>query len=448
MKSALPKVLHEVCGVSMVEWVIRSLEAAGVEKIVVVVGHGSELVRDRLRHTGVEFVEQADRLGTGHAVKQAQGVIQQHQGLVIVSAADTPLLKAETVKLLIETCQLPGVSASLATAKLDEPGAYGRIIRDAAGNFLRIVEAKDCTPDESLVQEWNPALYCFRGDALLSALPRLGNSNANKEFYLPDALGILVADGDKVVTMAATEPGQFLGVNDRWQLAEVAALKQEEILKQLAESGVTIIDPRTTWIGPDVQISSDVTIFPNTIVSGRSIVSAGTKLGPNSWIKDSEIGAGCMVLMSHLDQAKMGDGSRCGPFANLRPGARLGYKAKIGNFVEIKNSTIGEQTSISHLTYIGDAEVGSDTNIGAGTITCNYDGFDKHRTVIGNRTFVGSNSTLVAPVIIGDDAMVAAGSTINRDVPDGDMSIGRGRQENKEGWFRIWRQSRLAGKSE
>lgn len=438
MKSDKPKVIHPVCGLAMVEWVVRVLAEAGLERIVVVVGHGADSVRERLAGYPVEFVEQTERKGTGHAVMCAAPLLQGHDGVTVVSAGDTPLLMADTVRTLLEACR-SGAGAALSTAFLEEPGSYGRIIRDAGGAFEAIVEAKDCTSAQLLTKEWNPALYAFDNKLLLESLPKLTTSNAQGEYYLTDVLGLVRAGGHRVDALPAKDAEQFIGVNDRWQLSEAGAAMRRRILRRHAESGVTIIDPDSTTIGPDVSIGVDTLVHPNTIIEGKTSIGKGCELGPNTWIKDSQLGDGVRAYMSHIERAEMGDNSRCGPFANMRPGARLAEKVKIGNFVEIKNASLGSETSVSHLTYIGDAEVGQRTNIGAGTITCNYDGFAKHKTSIGSDSFVGSNSTLVAPVTLGDESFVAAGSVVTQDVPDGAMAIGRGRQENKEGWFTRWR---------
>lgn len=438
MKSDKPKVLHPVCGLSMVEWVVRVLRQAGVERVIVVIGFGGDMVREKLAPYNVEFVEQKERLGTGHAVMQAAPLLAGHSGVTVVSAGDTPLLRPETVKFLIASC-CDGAQAALSTAHLPDPGSYGRIIRDGQGKFQAIVEAKDCTPEQLKTTEWNPALYAFDTTTLLATLPRLTTANAQGEYYLTDVLGLVAQAAGKVEAIPANDPDQFDGVNDRWQLAEAGIKMRRRILKGHAEAGVTIIDPDSTTIGPDVAIGPETLVHPNTIIEGRTQIGPNCELGPNTWIKDCVLGDGVRAYMSHLERAEMGDGSRCGPFANLRPGTRLAASVKIGNFVEIKNAALGAETSVSHLTYIGDAEVGQRTNIGAGTITCNYDGFAKHKTTIGSDVFVGSNSTLVAPVTVGDDSMVAAGSVVTKDVPEGDMAIGRGKQENKEGWYRRWR---------
>lgn len=438
MKSAKPKVLHPVCGLSMVEWVVRVLRQAGIDRVVVVVGFGGDQVREALAGQRVEFVEQRERLGTGHAVMQAAPLLAGHDGVTVVSAGDTPLLLPETVKFLIDSCN-SGATAALSTAHLPEPGSYGRIVRDDAGRFQAIVEAKDCTPEQLRLTEWNPALYAFHNPALLAALPRLTQANAQGEYYLTDVLGLVATDGHRVDAVPAEDADQFDGVNDRWQLAEAGTKMRRRILRWHAEAGVTVLDPESTTVGPDVVIGPETVVHPNTIIDGATTIGANCELGPNTWIKDCVLGDGVRAYMSHLERAEMGDGCRCGPFANMRPGARLAPNVKIGNFVEVKNSTLGADTSVSHLTYIGDAEVGERTNIGAGTITCNYDGFAKHKTTIGSDVFVGSNSTLVAPVNVGDDSMVAAGSVVTKDVPEGDMAIGRGKQENKDGWYRRWR---------
>lgn len=443
MKSDKPKVLHPVCGLSMVEWVVRALTEAKIKRIIVVVGFGGGEVRKQLEGYNVELVDQEERLGTGHAVMCAAPLLAGHGGVTVVSAGDTPLLRSETVCALIESTGA-GAVAALATATMDDPGAYGRILRGPDGRFQAIVEAKDCTPDQLETKEWNPALYAFSNPTLLQALPRLKADNKQGEYYLTDVLGILRESGGEVVTVGG-ESEQFFGVNDRWQLAEAGAAMRRRILRRHAENGVTILDPDSTTVGPDVVIGVDTLIHPNTVIEGKSRIGKASEVGPNTWVKDCFLGDGVRAYMSHLERAEMGDGSRCGPFANLRPGAALSARVKVGNFVEIKNANIGEDTSVSHLTYIGDARVGHRTNIGAGTITCNFDGFVKSQTTIGDDVFVGSNTTLIAPVTIGDESMVAAGSVVTYDVPEGSMAIGRGRQENKGGWYRRWRAARMKG---
>jgi bifunctional UDP-N-acetylglucosamine pyrophosphorylase/glucosamine-1-phosphate N-acetyltransferase len=437
MRSELPKCLHEVCGVPMVEHVVRAMKKAGVERPVVVVGHGAELVK-RALGDACEYVLQSEQLGTGHAVMSASGELGTHQGPLLVAAGDTPLLSAETLAGLVEAQRGSGAAASLATFILEDPFGYGRVVRED-GRVARIVEEKDCTDDEAAIDEVNAAVYCFDAASLFAELPRLKKDNAQGEYYLTDIIGRFYEAGEGVDGVVFDDESEFIGVNDRWQLAEASWLMRLAILGETAVSGVTIVDPTSTHIGIDVKIAPDAVILPGCVIEGKTEIGAGSQIGPNCWIKDSVIGERCRVFMSHLDGASMGDGSRCGPFSNLRPGAKLGGAVKIGNFVEVKNAELEGGVSVSHLTYVGDARVGEGTNIGAGTITCNYDGFAKHRTEIGKGVFIGSNSTLIAPIKVGDGAFVAAGSVVSKDVPDDALAVGRARQENKESWAKQWR---------
>lgn len=438
MKSDLPKGLHQVAGVPMVQLVCEAVTDAGVSNPIVVVGYQGEKVRGALG-PAFGFAVQEEQLGTGHAALMAAQLLANHDGPVLVTPGDTPLLSAETLRSLIDNYIKNKAQVAMATFVTVEPKGYGRIVRGADGTVAGIVEEKDATAEQKQILEVNPAVYVFDCKLLFEILPGLKNSNAQGEYYLTDAIAEICNRGGKVVATVFDDPDEFMGVNDRWQLAEASRIMRLRILKRHAMNGVTIVDPTSTYIDFDTEIETDVTIQPMTVIEGGSRIGSGTTIGPNAWIKKSDIGHDCQVFMSHMDQAVMEDGSRCGPFSNLRPGTRLGNKVKVGNFVEIKNSDIGDQTAVSHLTYIGDATVGARTNIGAGTITCNYDGFQKHRTEIGDDTFVGSNSTLIAPRKIGDGAMVAAGSVVNQDVPDGALAVGRARQENKEGWVVSWR---------
>jgi bifunctional UDP-N-acetylglucosamine pyrophosphorylase/glucosamine-1-phosphate N-acetyltransferase len=421
----------------MVEHVVRAMRRAGVERPVVVVGHGAEQVKAALGD-GCDYVLQSEQLGTGHAVMAAAPFLGGREGPLLVAAGDTPLLSAETLAGLVEAQRISGAAASMATFMLEDPYGYGRVVRQD-GRVSRIVEEKDCSDDEASIDEVNAAVYCFDGAALFSELPKLGKGNAQGEYYLTDVIGRFHDAGLGVDGVVFDDDTEFVGVNDRWQLSEATYLMRLSILGTLAVSGVTIVDPNSTHIGIDVEVGVDTTILPGCVIEGRTKIGSRSQVGPDCWIKDSEIGDGCRVFMSHMDGAKLGSGSRCGPFSNLRPGARLDSEVKIGNFVEVKNSELGQKVSVSHLTYIGDASVGADTNIGAGTITCNYDGFTKSRTEIGNGVFVGSNSTLVAPVRLGDGSFVAAGSVVTKDVPEDALAVGRSRQENKEAWAKQWR---------
>lgn len=429
----------------MVEWVRRALVEAGVERIVVVVGHGAEHVREVLGDS-VEYAVQSEQLGTAHAVRSAESMLGSWTGPVMVLAGDVPMLSVYTTSMILRTHENDSATLTMATCTLADPTGYGRILRNKSGAIVGNREHKDCSPEQLAIKEVNPAVYCFNGPKLFELLPQVKNNNAQGEYYLPDLIEMVANEGGKISSFTSEDPDEFRGINDRWQLTQASQIVRERILRQHARNGVTIIDPVSISIGPDVRIGQDSIIHPNTVLEGKTTIGSRSEIGPNTWVKSSTIGDRCRAFMSHLDQATMEEGSRCGPFANLRPQAHLKPSTKIGNFVEIKNAVIGPGTSISHLTYIGDATVGSNSNIGAGVITCNYDGFHKFHTEIGSDCFVGSNSTLVAPVKIEDGSFVAAGSVITKGVPSGAMAIGRGRQENKEQWYTVWRAAKVSEK--
>lgn len=443
MKSDLPKGLHRVCGVPMVELVARALSGAGVENLTIVIGHGGEVMQHTLGEK-YNYVWQREQLGTGHAALMARDVLASHEGPVIVAAGDTPLLDSETFKALIATHRETGAQATLATAIVADPQGYGRIVRDRAGVFQKIVEQKDATPDERAIREVNAALYCFDNATLQRILPTLSNANAQGEYYLTDVLERIVAEGGKVEAKVFEDAGILVGVNDRWQLALADRDLRERILKRHALAGVTLRDIASIYIEPDVEIGPDCVIEPNTILAGKTKLGTAVTVGPNSKVVDSTIGDGTAIVMSLVDRAVVGAGVWVGPYAHLRPNAVLEDSVRIGNFVEVKNATLKEGAKANHLSYLGDGEVGAGSNIGAGTIFCNYNGFQKSRTVIGQDVFVGSNSTIVAPVHIGDRAMLAAGSVITFDVPEDAAAFGRARQETKPDWAANWRSKMAA----
>jgi bifunctional UDP-N-acetylglucosamine pyrophosphorylase/glucosamine-1-phosphate N-acetyltransferase len=425
----------------MVEWVASSLKEIGVERPVIVIGHGGDLIRDRLGD-GYDYVEQTEQLGTGHAALVAADKFRDHKGPLIVAAGDTPLLTAETLSNLTEKQARNGAAAAMAYCRLDDPAGYGRVIVDNLGRVEAIVEDKDCSPQQLQVKEINPALYCFDSETLFRLLPHIGKENKQGEYYLTDIVAAIRHEGGSVEGQFVDDFSEFLGINNRWQLAQAAQLIRMRILKAHAMNGVTIVDPNSTYIEGDVTIGVDTVMHPMTVVEGKTNIGGSCVIGPNTWIKNSEIEDDCRVFMSHVDQVHLHKNVRCGPFANLRPESEVGRDVRIGNFVEIKNSQIGDETKISHLSYIGDSKVGQDANIGAGTITCNFDGFAKQGCSIGDGAFVGSSTILVAPVKIGDGGMTAAGSVITSDVPDDAMGIARGRQETKEEWAKRWRDSK------
>lgn len=438
MKSELPKGLHRVCGIPMAALVGRAMMEAGLERPIVVVGHGGDLLVQALG-PAYDYAWQHEQHGTGHAAMMAVDALKASGAeLVVIAPGDTPLLSAEVFKELTKRHISSGSKATVASAILPDPTGYGRVVRDSEGP-LKIVEHKDATAAEREIKEVNAAIYVFDVAELLAVLPTLSNDNNQNEYYLTDVISAIRRRGGKVEGLPFEDQDILRGVNDRWQLAEAAKVLRQRVLKKHALNGVTIVDPDTTYIEPDVVIGQDTTIEPGTILEGNTSIGPSCHIGPNTKIQDSSLGEGCVVLMSHLNGATMLDGSRCGPFANLRPGAVLGEQTKIGNFVEIKNAKLGARVAVSHLSYLGDGEVGSGTNVGAGTIFCNYDGFLKHRTIVGEGVFVGSNSTLVAPITIGDGAMIAAGSVVTKDVPGDALALGRARQEVKDGWVVAWR---------
>lgn len=437
MKSDTPKVLHEISGVPMVETVVRAMKAAGVTRIVMVIGHGADQVRARMGES-FEYAVQDPPMGTGDAVRVGMAALQDFEGSVLVSAGDTPLLTGEALARLIYAQQSHNLGASIATVELENPFGYGRVLFDG-DRFNGIVEEKDATPEQRQLREVCVSVYAFDAVALRDALPRLTNDNAQGEFYLTD-VPLLMAQADcGVKTVKYDDPTIFSGVNDRAQLADAQAVLRARINRQHLLNGVTMIDPTSTYIGLDVEIGTDTILFPNCVLEGKTRIGQRCVLGPAARVVNSVIGNDVRVVTSSIADSTVGDDAKIGPWATLRDRAVIQNRAKVGNYVEVKNSTLGEKASAAHLAYIGDADVGSYANIGAGTITANYDGFVKSRTVVGDRVFIGSNSTLVAPVTIGDGAFVVAGSVITHPVPENAGAFGRARQENKPDWAEKYR---------
>lgn len=433
MKSKLYKVLHPVCGKPMVGHVLDAVESVDCERTVVIVGHGAEAVQQFLGNRA-EYALQAEQLGTGHAVKQAKALLDGEEGTTLVICGDTPLVTPETLAQLMELHNRAQASATILTAELNDPTGYGRVIRAEDGSVLKIVEQKDCTTEEQLVKEINTGTYCFDNVKLFAALEQIRNDNAQQEYYLTDVIGIMKAQGDIVQAYCTPDNSEAIGVNDRLVLSEAERFMRERINKRHMLNGVTIIDPANTYIESGVVIGADTIIEPGTSLRGNTTVGGECVIGPNSEIVDSTIGDQVHIKQSVLSEAIVGDESSVGPFAYLRPGARLGKQVKVGDFVEIKNASLDDQTKVSHLSYIGDAEVGKNVNVGCGAITVNYDGFNKSLTQIGDDAFIGSNVNLIAPIKVGTGAYVVAGSTITHPVPDNDLAIARERQVNKPGY--------------
>ncbi len=417
MRSATPKVLHDLCGIPMVLWPVRAALEAGAGRVVVIDSPARNLAE--VLPDGVELAVQPQSDGTGGAVRAAASLIDPGAPVAILSG-DVPLVGSEAIRELVQAHATSGAAATMATAVLDDPSGYGRVVRDADGSVARVVETKkpgDATEQEMQIREVNSGIYVFSGSALLSALPRLTAENAQGEYYLPQALDLLRADGARVAAHVIADEALMLGVNDRVGLARVRALAQRSIAERHMRAGVTIVDPGAVQIDVDVEIGRDTTIEPFTTIRG-----------------DTRIGADCVVRCSYLVDCVLEDGVSVGPFAYLRPGAILRAGAKAGTFVEVKNSDIGAATKIPHLSYIGDADIGAGSNLGAGTITANYDGHAKHRTTIGSGVRGGVDTSFVAPVTVGDGAYTAAGSVITEDVPPGALGVARARQANVEGY--------------
>lgn len=434
MKSKLYKVLHPVCGKAMVDHVLTQLERVGIDQIVTVVGHGADQVKQLLGDR-TTYALQAEQLGTGHAVMQAENILGQKDGITLVTCGDTPLFTAETFKQLFAYHEQQGAAATVLTAHTDRPFGYGRIIRDAAGTVAKIVEQKDATPEEAAVQEINTGVYCFNNRELFAALHQLSNDNAQGEYYLTDVIGILKQAGKQVGAFQMDDFTESMGVNDRVALANATRVMQQRINTRHMQNGVTMIDPATTYIDTDVQIGNDTVIEPGVVLKGKTSIGSDCVIGAHSEIRDSVIEDGVTVTASFLENAVMHRDSNIGPYSHLRPKAEIGVGVHIGNFCEVKNAQIGQNTKVGHLTYVGDATLGKEINIGCGTVFVNYDGMNKHHTNVGDYSFIGSGSNIIAPVEIGDHAYVAAGSTITDDVAPHDMGIARGRQVNKKGYY-------------
>ena len=431
MKSDLPKVLHKVAGISMLEHVFRSVSAIDPEKTVTVIGHKAELVEQVLAGQ-TEFVRQTEQLGTGHAVMMAEPVLENLTGQTLVIAGDTPLITGESLKNLIDFHINHKNVATILTAEADNPFGYGRIVRNQHGEVIKIVEQKDASDFEQQIKEINTGTYVFDNARLFEALKNINTNNAQGEYYITDVIGIFRENGEKVGAYTLKDFDESLGVNDRVALATAESIMRRRINQQHMINGVSFVNPDATYIDVDVEIAPEVQIEANVTLKGQTKIGAETILTNGTYIVDSEIGERAVITSSMIEESSLADGVTVGPYAHIRPGSSLAKDVHVGNFVEVKGSSIGENTKAGHLTYIGNAEVGANVNFGAGTITVNYDGQKKYKTIIGDNVFVGSNSTIIAPVELGDNSLVGAGSTITKDVPADAIALGRGRQINKE----------------
>jgi bifunctional UDP-N-acetylglucosamine pyrophosphorylase/glucosamine-1-phosphate N-acetyltransferase len=436
MRSARPKVLHTLCGRSLLGHVVAAARGLNAEHLVVVVGHARDAVVEHLAEIAPDAVtaHQSELLGTGDAVRRALDVLPDVAGTVVVLNGDAPLLTVETLRELVGSHVEAGNAATVLSAAVPDPTGLGRIIRDADGSLAGIVEERDASPAQRAIAEINSGMFAFDGTLLRTTLKRLTTDNAQGQEYLTDVVALLRGDGHPVDALAAPDYRETLGCNDRVELSLLRALLRDRLLHRWMRAGTTVIDPATVWLDVDVVLGRDAVIHPNVQLLGSTSVGAGAEVGPDSTLTDTVVGEGASVVRSHCERAEVGAQATVGPFAFLRPGTRLARKAKVGAYVEVKNSDIGEGSKVPHLSYVGDASIGEHSNIGAATVFVNYDGVNKFRSSIGSYVRTGSDNMFVAPVTVGDGAYTAAGSVITEDVPPGAMAVARARQRNIEGW--------------
>lgn len=433
MKSSIPKVLHKVCGREMVNIVIDAIKKSKIENIDVVIGKGAEKVKDATLKQEVSYSLQQKQLGTGHAVMCAKEFLSGKKGTVAIFTGDAPLITCDTISELFNFHENGNYKATVVTSIVDNPDGYGRIIREENDQVCKIVEHKDCNEEELKVKEINSGMYCFDIESLVSSIDKLNNNNAQGEYYLTDVIEILKSNGEKIGGFSIPFE-ETMGVNSRIQLSQAEKVMRNRINKKHMENGVTLIDPDSTYIDIDVQIGNDTIIYPGNVLQGATVIKEGCMLYPNSRIDNSIINENVTIQSSVILDSEVGNNTTVGPYAYIRPQTVIGKSARIGDFVEIKKSTIGDNTKVSHLTYIGDAEVGSGCNFGCGTVVVNYDGKAKYKTIIGDHAFIGCNTNLVSPVTVKSNTYIAAGSTITKEVPEGALAIARAKQKNIEGW--------------
>ncbi len=431
MKSSHPKVLHQICGQSIISYVTEEAEKLNPSRLIVVVGNEAERVKDELKDRG-ECVVQKERLGTGHAALTAREALSGFKGDLIILSGDSPLIRAETLRELISVRLSAGAAAAVLTAGLSDPTGYGRIIRDG-DEVARIVEERDADDEAKLVSEVNGGIYAFEAAKALNLLERISNENDQKEYYLTDLIAILKDEGLKAVAVKAKDSSEILGINSRAQLAQAEKIMRRRINGRLMSEGVTMIEPDLTFIGSRVKIGKDTVIYPMTFLEGTTEIGEDCRIGPSVRMIDSMAGRSVTIENAVIKESVLEDDTDLGPFCSLRAGTRLGKESKVGTFVEVKKTKVGKKSKIPHLSYVGDAIIGDNVNIGAGSITCNFDGFSKHKTVIEDGVFIGSDTMLVAPVRIEKGAMTGAGSTISKDVPAGALAVERSEQRIIEG---------------
>ena len=438
MKSDLPKPLHRVCGAPMLAHILKTAQALKPAKIGILTGHRAELVKETVQNnllnwgikTPVDFIFQKELTGSGTAAKDSVPFMRKY-GQILILAGDAPLIKAQTLKSLIQTHNKAKAACTVFAVKIDNPKGYGRIVKDSKNNFIKIVEESETDFSTAAIKEVNSGMYIFDIKALLSALPLLKPQGPKKEYYLTDTLAILKQKGRRIEVFTSADHTQALGINSKKQLAEAAKIMQTQINDTLMDNGVTLINPCASYISPEAKIGADTIIYPGVFISGNTEIGPGCIIGPNCWIEDSIIAQNVHLKTGcYLTNARVDGACQIGPYAHLRPETILKQGAKVGNFVEIKKAIVGKGSKVPHLSYIGNSEIGEKVNIGAGTITCNYDGVNKYKTIIEDAVFVGSNTNFVAPVVIGEGAKIGAGSTITQDIPPGMLAIARARQVN------------------
>ncbi|SES40750.1 bifunctional UDP-N-acetylglucosamine diphosphorylase/glucosamine-1-phosphate N-acetyltransferase GlmU [Salipaludibacillus aurantiacus] len=434
MKSDLYKVLHPVCGKPMVEHIVDQLTQCEIDKTVTIVGHGAEKVKEHLGER-TQYALQEEQLGTGHAVMKAEEALANENGTTIVVCGDTPLLTKDTMHALFKHHEEKQAKATILTAHAENPSGYGRVLRDGNQAVNKIVEHKDATDEEKQVKEINTGTYCFDNESLFKALKRVGNDNVQGEYYLPDVIEILQKDGETVAAYQTEDFNETMGVNDRVALSQAEKWMKKRINEKWMREGVSIMDPENTYISADAEIGKDTTVLPGTVISGNSIIGERCNIGPHTEITESRIGNGTTVQQSVVNLSEVGSAVSIGPFSHLRPQTELADKVRVGNFVELKKISMGEGSKASHLSYLGDAQIGDGVNVGCGSITVNYDGKNKYLTKIEDGAFIGCNSNLIAPVTVGKGSYIAAGSTITDNVPADSLAIARERQVTKEGYI-------------
>ncbi len=434
MKSSKSKLLHKICGRTIVEWVLDAVAGAGIDESIIVVGHKSEQVKECLGNK--QYAIQEKQLGTGHAVMQSEEFLKGKKGIVVVLCGDTPLITSETLKNAIEAHKADNNNVTIITSMVDNPFGYGRVLRNSQGTVEKIVEQADATDKEKSCKEINSGMYCFNLEDLFRALNSINNNNKQGEYYLTDTIEVLINEGKRVGAFKMSDSTEILGINDRIQLAQATEVIRNRIIKEHMLNGVSFIMPNTNCLDYNVRIGKDTVVYSGTIIEGETSIGENCIIGPNTRVVSSIVDDDVEINNSVVLKSSISSGTKVGPFAYLRPNSKIGKKVKVGDFVEVKNSSIGDNTKISHLTYVGDAEVGKNVNLGCGVVTVNYDGKNKSKTIIGDNAFIGCNVNLIAPVEVKNNAYVAAGSTITDQVPEDGLAIARSRQLIKENWVK------------